>query len=408
MRQTYLELSALSLEQTFCNESFSFFNDFTIQDGVSDFEIRNQPQKRNREKHEGGKEGEESKEEGEGEGSRKRSRKENGKGEEELEKRKRKKDSDRKSALRYRDKKKSEAEKLKQKVNDLEEKNKLLKNEVNELSKEFLELRDFIQGKDIRIENSSGYYAANEFKKSSDKSNDIYNRSPNFTSNTVPTGGRVDEEIEAVEVIEVVEVVEMVEVIDVVVVDMDRTDANSEKLHKVREDDVARKTSTNEKFSLSSSENQIEGNEKEEISFQSSYEMYDWEKELKSELLKNLELNELTDGKGGSGDNNYASKEGIPLSILKKSRKLKDQTLPHHILQKHFLMRASFTPCILLFNVGSPFKVAIQEIDEEWCTHGSNNWTRYNSRKYNTGNSWISFDAILLSIMHPVHVKKGS
>ncbi|RHZ87910.1 hypothetical protein Glove_29g60 [Diversispora epigaea] len=83
MRQTYLELSALSPERTFCNESFSFFNDLTIQDG---------PHKRNREKHEGGEEGEEGEVGGkevdgeEGEGSRKRSRKENGKGEEELEK----------------------------------------------------------------------------------------------------------------------------------------------------------------------------------------------------------------------------------------------------------------------------------------------------------------------------------
>ncbi|RHZ71610.1 hypothetical protein Glove_256g31 [Diversispora epigaea] len=119
MCQTYLELSALSPEQTFCNESFSFFNDLTIQDGVSDFEIRNQankPQKRNREKHEGGKEGEEGEVESKEGGG---------------------------EALKYRNKKKSEAEKLKQKVNDLEEKNKLLKNKVNELSKEFLELRDF-------------------------------------------------------------------------------------------------------------------------------------------------------------------------------------------------------------------------------------------------------------------------
>ncbi|RHZ87900.1 hypothetical protein Glove_29g72 [Diversispora epigaea] len=140
MHQTYLELSALSPEPTFCNESFSFFNDLTIQDS---------PQKRNREKLEGGDEGEEGevkgKEEGgEGEGSRKRRRKENGKGEEELEKIKRKRESDRKLALKYRNKKKSEAEKLNQKVNDLEEKNKLLKNKVNELSKEFLELRDFV------------------------------------------------------------------------------------------------------------------------------------------------------------------------------------------------------------------------------------------------------------------------
>ncbi|RHZ79760.1 hypothetical protein Glove_141g19 [Diversispora epigaea] len=43
--------------------------------------------------------------------------------------------------------------------------------------------------------------------------------------------------------------------------------------------------------------------------------------------------------------------------------------------------------CTLLFNIGSPFKVAIQEFDEEWCPHVSNNWTR----KYNNGNSWISF-----------------
>ncbi|RHZ77519.1 hypothetical protein Glove_177g47 [Diversispora epigaea] len=122
------ELSALSPEQTFCNESFSFFNDLTIQDGVSDFEIRNQANK-GEEGEVGGKEvdGEE------GEGSRKRSRKENRKGEEELEKIKRKRESDRKSALRYRNKKKSEAEKLKQQVNDLEEKNKLLKNKITRL-----------------------------------------------------------------------------------------------------------------------------------------------------------------------------------------------------------------------------------------------------------------------------------
>ncbi|RHZ59189.1 hypothetical protein Glove_365g176 [Diversispora epigaea] len=147
-----LELSDLSLEQTFCNESFSFINDLTIQDTVSDDEIENQAKKRNRGKYEGGEgeEGEEGekedKEEGgeKGEGSSKRSRKDDGKGEEELEKINQKRESDRKSASRYREKKKNEAEKLKQQVNDLEEKNKLLKNKVNELSKEFLELRDFV------------------------------------------------------------------------------------------------------------------------------------------------------------------------------------------------------------------------------------------------------------------------
>ncbi|RHZ82552.1 hypothetical protein Glove_109g405 [Diversispora epigaea] len=131
------ELSTLSPEQTFCNESFSFINELTIQDIVSDDEIGNQSKKRNREKYEG---------EEEGEGSRKRSRKGDRKCEEEEEKikREKKRESDRKSALRYRDKKKNEAEKLKQKVNDLEEKNKLIKNKVNELTKEFLELRDFV------------------------------------------------------------------------------------------------------------------------------------------------------------------------------------------------------------------------------------------------------------------------
>ncbi|RHZ87905.1 hypothetical protein Glove_29g74 [Diversispora epigaea] len=130
------ELSSLSPNQTFCNESFSFMNELKIQDTVSDDEIRNQATKRNREEYEGGEEGE---------GSRKRSHKEDGEDEEaEKIKREKKRESDRKSALRYRNKKKNEAEKLKQKVNDLEEKNKLLKNKVNELSKEFLELRDFV------------------------------------------------------------------------------------------------------------------------------------------------------------------------------------------------------------------------------------------------------------------------
>ncbi|RHZ76710.1 hypothetical protein Glove_194g156 [Diversispora epigaea] len=105
------ELSALSPEQTFCNESFSFINDLTIQDTISDDEIENQAKKRNRGKYEGG-EGEEGEKEGKeeggekGEGSRKRSRKDDGKGEEELEKINRKRESDRKSASRYREKKK--------------------------------------------------------------------------------------------------------------------------------------------------------------------------------------------------------------------------------------------------------------------------------------------------------------
>ncbi|RHZ44337.1 hypothetical protein Glove_739g4 [Diversispora epigaea] len=117
-----------------CNESFSFMNEPTIQDVES--EIENQSNKRNREEYKGGEEGE---------GSRKRSCKEDGEGEDaEKIKREKKRESDRKSALRYRKKKKSEAEKLEQKVNELEEKNKLLKNEVNGLCNEFLELRDFV------------------------------------------------------------------------------------------------------------------------------------------------------------------------------------------------------------------------------------------------------------------------
>ncbi|RHZ66137.1 hypothetical protein Glove_309g111 [Diversispora epigaea] len=121
------ELLSLSPNQTFCNESFSFMNELTIQDVESEL--------RNREECEGGEEGE---------GSRKRSHREDEEGEEERIKREKKRESDRKSALRYRKKKKSEAEKLEQKVNELEEKNKFLKNEVNQLSKEFLELRDFL------------------------------------------------------------------------------------------------------------------------------------------------------------------------------------------------------------------------------------------------------------------------
>ncbi|RHZ45985.1 hypothetical protein Glove_640g22 [Diversispora epigaea] len=130
------ELSSLSPNQTFCNESFSFMNELTIQDTVSDAEIGSQAKKRNWEEYEGGEEGE---------GSRKRSQKEDGEGEEEEKiKREKKRESDRKSALRYRNKKKNEAETLKQKVNDLEEKNELLKNKVNEFSKEVIELREFM------------------------------------------------------------------------------------------------------------------------------------------------------------------------------------------------------------------------------------------------------------------------
>ncbi|RHZ73293.1 hypothetical protein Glove_232g112 [Diversispora epigaea] len=129
------ELSSLSPNQTFCNESFSFMNELTIQDTVSDAEIGSQAKKRNREEYEGG----------EGEGSRKRCQKGDGESEEEEKiKREKKRESDRKSASRYRNKKKNEVEKLKQKVNNLEEKNKLLKNEVDKFSKEFLELRDFV------------------------------------------------------------------------------------------------------------------------------------------------------------------------------------------------------------------------------------------------------------------------
>ncbi|RHZ89074.1 hypothetical protein Glove_19g406 [Diversispora epigaea] len=139
------ELSSLSPNQTFCNESFSFMNELTIQDTVSDAEIGSQAKKekflvnmkteRNREEYESG----------EGEGSRKRCQKGDGESEEEEKiKREKKRESDRKSASRYRNKKKNEFEKLKQKVNDLEEKNKLLKNEVDKFSKEFLELRDFV------------------------------------------------------------------------------------------------------------------------------------------------------------------------------------------------------------------------------------------------------------------------
>ncbi|RHZ55874.1 hypothetical protein Glove_410g15 [Diversispora epigaea] len=128
------ELLSLSPNQTFCNESFSFMNELTIQDVES--ELGNQSKKRNREECEGGEEGE---------GSRKRSHKEGGEGEEaEKIKREKKRESDRKSALRYRKKKKSEEEKLQQKVNELEEKNKFLKNEVDKFSKEFLELRDSV------------------------------------------------------------------------------------------------------------------------------------------------------------------------------------------------------------------------------------------------------------------------
>ncbi|RHZ59068.1 hypothetical protein Glove_365g227 [Diversispora epigaea] len=132
-REDEEELLSLSPNQTFCNESFSFMNELTIQDVES--ELGNQSKKRNREECEGGEEGE---------GSRKRSHREDEEGEKERIKREKKRESDRKSALRYRKKKKSEAEKLEQKVNELEEKNKFLKNEVNQLSKEFLELRDFL------------------------------------------------------------------------------------------------------------------------------------------------------------------------------------------------------------------------------------------------------------------------
>ncbi|RHZ87894.1 hypothetical protein Glove_29g152 [Diversispora epigaea] len=81
------ELLSLSPNQTFCNKSFSFMNELTIQDVES--EIENQSNKRNREEYKGGEEGE---------GSRKRSCKEDGEGEDaEKIKREKKRESDRKS-----------------------------------------------------------------------------------------------------------------------------------------------------------------------------------------------------------------------------------------------------------------------------------------------------------------------
>ncbi|RHZ85306.1 hypothetical protein Glove_67g64 [Diversispora epigaea] len=108
------ELSALSPEQIFCNECFSFINELTIQDII--IISISKSQKRNREKYEGG--------------------------EEEKIKREKKRESDRKSDIEI--KKKNEAEKLNQQVNDLEEKNKFLKNTANQLSEEFMELKTLI------------------------------------------------------------------------------------------------------------------------------------------------------------------------------------------------------------------------------------------------------------------------
>ncbi|RHZ55873.1 hypothetical protein Glove_410g13 [Diversispora epigaea] len=83
------ELLSLSPNQTFCNKSFSFMNELTIQDVES--EIENQSNKRNREEYKGGEEGE---------GSRKRSCKEDGEGEDaEKIKREKKRESDRKSGV---------------------------------------------------------------------------------------------------------------------------------------------------------------------------------------------------------------------------------------------------------------------------------------------------------------------
>ncbi|RHZ59074.1 hypothetical protein Glove_365g291 [Diversispora epigaea] len=112
-------------------------------------------------------------------------------------------------------------------------------------------------------------------------------------------------------------------------------------------------------------------NEKEEFSSQSSDELDDWEKELKRELLKNLEventrlfegeelvaeldenegdlervLKELEEemekelNEGSREDDNYVSEEDIPLNILKKRRKSNEdnnseEDIPLKILRK--------------------------------------------------------------------------
>ncbi|RHZ73261.1 hypothetical protein Glove_232g66 [Diversispora epigaea] len=155
-----------------------------------------------------------------------------------------------------------------------------------------------------------------------------------------------------------------------------RTGINYERLHKVREGGV-RKTSKVTKEKGRGRQEEIEVTkiivnspiyEKEEISSQSSDELDDREKELKRELLENLEvadtrgeelvakldenegdlkrvLKELEEEmekeliEGSRGDDNYVSEEDIPLNILKKRRKSNkdddsEEDIPLKILRK--------------------------------------------------------------------------
>ncbi|RHZ78582.1 hypothetical protein Glove_159g27 [Diversispora epigaea] len=140
-----------------------------------------------------------------------------------------------------------------------------------------------------------------------------------------------------------------------------RTGINSERLYKVREggvrkmSNVTREKGRGKQKEIEATENLVNSPiiEEEEISSQSSDELDDWEKELKRELLENLEvadtrlfegeelvaeldenegdlervLKELEEemekelNEGSRGDDNYVSEEDIPLSILKKRRK---------------------------------------------------------------------------------------
>ncbi|RHZ87594.1 hypothetical protein Glove_33g271 [Diversispora epigaea] len=168
-----------------------------------------------------------------------------------------------------------------------------------------------------------------------------------------------------------------------------RTGINSGRLYKVREggvqkiSNVTREKGWGKQEEIEATENLVNSPiiEEEEISFQSSDELDDWEKELKRELLENLEvadtrlfegeelLAELNENKGdlervlkeleeemekelneGSrGDDNYVSEEDIPLSILKKRRKSNEddnseEDIPLKILRKcRKLERNSYT-----------------------------------------------------------------
>ncbi|RHZ59090.1 hypothetical protein Glove_365g160 [Diversispora epigaea] len=154
-----------------------------------------------------------------------------------------------------------------------------------------------------------------------------------------------------------------------------RTDINYERLHKVRGGGV-RKTSKGTKEKGRGRQEKIEATkiivnspiyEKKEISSQSSDELDDWEKELKRELLENLEVadtreEELVEldenegdlesvlkelegemekelNEGGKGDDKYVSEEDIPLNILKRRRKSNkdddsEEDIPLKILRK--------------------------------------------------------------------------